>query len=1101
MRFSLFFLITGFCISTTTNFAQSSLGFNGVDSYVQIPDESSLQLHQFTLECWIQINGDGNPVQTGEGGVEAVPIITKGTEDPEAASGINYFLGIRALDHVLVFDYELSASAEIPYLNQPVVGVTSLKNDVWYHIAVSFNGTDVSIYLNGKLEALFETWGLPFLNAESDLGIGTAFDKTNAPNGRFSGHIDALRIWNSALSQEQLLQNINSEITSSVTGMVMALNFNEGEGSTTNSEGEISPGSITLVNTTWEPEAGFDAMIPPLIEEEKIMSIGLIADPQYCDCPEGPYRKYRLSLEKLPKAIDTINSRNVDFTVSLGDVIDRYYSSYDAILPLYESLVNPVYFLLGNHEFDLVEDALKDEVTGRLNMPNYYYDFEFGNWKFLVLDGTEMAEYTSVLHPELEEEADSMRERVTGWVNDYVWNGGFSRNQLSWIERQLDSSLAHNQHVILYCHWPVYPFNTYKNLWNDTAVVNLLERYSNVVAYIDGHNHAGNYGVKNNIHYVNQVAMVETAEYNSFQTLDIYPEKLVFDGFGLNRDKILSIRDDFKIMPSPILTENTLRFHHQPGSYIGKLMGISEKSKSYLIGDTALYQNNFFTLVNDSLFLKSDPDYEQQSLFDLKVGIIDNVFDTASTKYTLEFDPTVYIQKRDLTDTLISLKNAYSIPFNSFLIDYSKEGLSYELDIENEEIISGSISDTSILFNPLKFGSSRIILNVMDPYTGENFADAFILSVFDPDNNPPFHLDNLKILIPTEDTLNILLDTLFFDVNNDELFYEISSLSDPTVHYTQTENKFLRIWSDSATETSITIICSDQRGGFDTLSLNLLFNHAPVVQQPIPDYLIQLADPEVNISLTSIFEDPDEGELNYSFTMNNDEIAELTLDSDEFSIRPLSPGKMLIHIIATDDFGATVTNSFNVRINGPPNPANEIIALYLLNDKPYLIYLDTLFSDPEGDSLSFSYSLLNPGICFADLNGYYLELTAINAGETQLIINASDGFGALAQLELKVFVTGVSSTDNAIKHTTEFLIYPNPSNDRINIHFEALPHKIYTFRLIDHTGRTIRKFDHSSDAKSFEKISFSAVGLPPGVYFLHVLDKGKVISIDKIIRQ
>ena len=87
------------------------------------------------------------------------------------------------------------------------------------------------------------------------------------------------------------------------------------------------------------------------------------------------------------------------------------------------------------------------------------------------------------------------------------------------------------------------------------AVIQELEAAGNVVAYFNGHNHAGNYGVKNGIHYVNLKGMVETSDTTSFSIVRVFKDRLEVDGFGReigscvrnqiecrNRQVLLSIR-------------------------------------------------------------------------------------------------------------------------------------------------------------------------------------------------------------------------------------------------------------------------------------------------------------------------------------------------------------------------------------------------------------------------------------------------------------------------------------------------------------------------------------------------------------------------------
>ena len=91
---------------------------------------------------------------TGTGGVDAIPLVTKGRAEAENSNvDMNYFLGIRASDGVIVADFEEGVSAGgTPGLNHPIAGTTVIQNDVWYHAAATYDGNILRVYVNGVLE-------------------------------------------------------------------------------------------------------------------------------------------------------------------------------------------------------------------------------------------------------------------------------------------------------------------------------------------------------------------------------------------------------------------------------------------------------------------------------------------------------------------------------------------------------------------------------------------------------------------------------------------------------------------------------------------------------------------------------------------------------------------------------------------------------------------------------------------------------------------------------------------------------------------------------------------------------------------------------------
>ena len=110
------------------------------------------------------------------------------------------------------------------------------------------------------------------------------------------------------------------------------------------------------------------------------------------------------------------------------------------------------------------------------------------------------------------------------------------------FESKLKAATKAKERVMLFCHFPVHPANVH-NLWNHSAITELLAKYPCVTAYLNGHNHAGNYGEKNGIHYLSLKGMVDT-EKNSYSVMEVHADRLILKGFGRqeNREMKLSAR-------------------------------------------------------------------------------------------------------------------------------------------------------------------------------------------------------------------------------------------------------------------------------------------------------------------------------------------------------------------------------------------------------------------------------------------------------------------------------------------------------------------------------------------------------------------------------
>ena len=267
-------------------------------------------------------------------------------------------------------------------------------------------------------------------------------------------------------------------------------------------------------------------------QTEPIMKIGLVADPQYADKPLSGKRYYRESLWKLNEAVSTFNENEVDFVQNLGDIIDVGWISYDSILPVYKNLAPGIenYHLLGNHDFAIPPGRMP-RLLERLSMPDYYYSYEKNGWLFIVLDATDYAYYSNPLHGHDVKKLNKYFDSTIGQPNNKTYNAAIGEKQQKWLKQELKRARSSESRVIVFSHSPVRPPYSSENLWNSDEIVDILESSPNVTAYINGHNHAGNYESVKGIHYITIFGMVDT-RISSYGILEIYDNQLVLKGFG-----------------------------------------------------------------------------------------------------------------------------------------------------------------------------------------------------------------------------------------------------------------------------------------------------------------------------------------------------------------------------------------------------------------------------------------------------------------------------------------------------------------------------------------------------------------------------------------
>jgi predicted phosphodiesterase len=229
---------------------------------------------------------------------------------------------------------------------------------------------------------------------------------------------------------------------------------------------------------------------------------------------------------------------DLEFVVHLGDFIEREFSSFDVLNPIYDQLTMPKYHVLGNHDYS-VADGKREDVPHKMGMSSRYYDFEVNGWRFIVLDGNDISYHA---YPKGSEEyAEADEYYIQNNIQSPKWNGAIGTKQFSWLQTVLDKATHNKENVLLYCHFPVYPENPH-NLWNADTIIRMIEAYPCVKAYINGHNHEGNYGTKTGIHFLTLKGMVDTVR-TSYAVIGIKDDCIEVTGFGREESRTMKTRE------------------------------------------------------------------------------------------------------------------------------------------------------------------------------------------------------------------------------------------------------------------------------------------------------------------------------------------------------------------------------------------------------------------------------------------------------------------------------------------------------------------------------------------------------------------------------
>ncbi len=167
-----------------------AFSFDGIDDYVEIPHDSSLNLGagDFTLEAWI--NADQNQ--------ESFPSILSNRGDDE----FNGFLfGLSLWDQAV----EGSLFIQIEGTNY-IPCSTDLRGTGWHHVAVTRTGSSITFYVDGSQDGTASSG--KNMDSAGDMWIG--WDEAKPSTTPWAGVIDEVAVYDRALSVSEISGHYNA---------------------------------------------------------------------------------------------------------------------------------------------------------------------------------------------------------------------------------------------------------------------------------------------------------------------------------------------------------------------------------------------------------------------------------------------------------------------------------------------------------------------------------------------------------------------------------------------------------------------------------------------------------------------------------------------------------------------------------------------------------------------------------------------------------------------------------------------------------------------------------------------------------------------------
>ena len=459
-------------------------------------------------------------------------------------------------------------------------------------------------------------------------------------------------------------------------------------------------------------------------------------------------------------------------------------------------------------------------------------------------------------------------------------------------------------------------------------------------------------------------------------------------------------------------------------------------------------RNGFITIVPIADNIEETDESIVVTLTHATPGLYNTVDETKNVFTLMLKDPVapdtfispVIIDATATSSKEIYLNDTFAINFLNIFSDDQTEPLFFSYFIGNESIASTLLWDYVGMLNlkGIAVGTTTVSLTATDN-TNLSASATFDLTVKELPPTSVNHIPTIQTPIPTQNIdLHVLntatisgttLQNLFSDLDvDDNIVLTLTNNTDSTVVTTTVGTDFasLVLTGLKVGASVIELTGDDQHGGMVTSTFAVIVSDSTPIEgnnAPTLSTTTVFVDNEISLqetlgaNLHLYFEDVDvDDTLTFSATTTDASIVTSGIDAGgQLTLTPHSYGTVQVIVTAIDSHGASISDTFSLKVNTPP----ELTANTLVNKQIDLKVSSSLlidsniirgaFTDQDEEILTISVSDNSDNTVVTTTLGENdsLTLLGLKVGTSTIEITADDGYETIFTT---FFVTVIDST-------------------------------------------------------------------------------------------
>ena len=337
--------------------------------------------------------------------------------------------------------------------------------------------------------------------------------------------------------------------------------------------------------------------------------------------------------------------------------------------------------------------------------------------------------------------------------------------------------------------------------------------------------------------------------------------------------------------------------------------------------------------------------------------------------------------------------------------DPDGDTLTYSVNNPSPSYATVSMSGSTVTISPVATGSTgKIIVTARDP-DGETATQDFTATVVNDPPQPEGSISDVT-LYKKGKTRSVSVSSKFSDPNGDALTYSASS-SRTSVATVSVSGSTVTVRSGVIGTATVTVTATDTDDATGTQDFDVkVINRPPGLRKIIPAMTFHRNQAAQSVDLSDHFFDEDNDALTYTASSGDTSVATVSVSGSSISVDPGILGSTRITVTAKDTDNARRTHSFSVAVeNRPPRVSRAISDRTLNKNSSTSINASSHFSDPDGDTITFSARTSNTGMVSASVSGNTVTISSKkDGGDATVTVTATDALDDSVSTDFTVTV-------------------------------------------------------------------------------------------------